>query len=217
MPFLSIDNFVIEHQNYDLYKKITTIGSSPDCDIPCAALGVEPLHAMITLEKDGYEIEPASRKAEIYIDEKRIKKKTLIPHDADIALGQIHAKFSLFDKPQSKSAQSDAQEYTHTAFEKLQRMAEDLSQGYDVDAILTHAIDDVISLVHADKGFFKHILPRLVKALARDFFHVLNRSALGNSVSFALIHFLNQAVFGVNPLFAYLSLDMLYRLALFAA
>ena len=170
MPFLSIDNFVIEHQNYDLYKKITTIGSSPDCDIPCAALGAEPLHAMITLEKDGYEIEPASRKAEIYIDEKRIKKKTLIPHDADIALGQIHAKFSLFDKPQSQSAQSDAQEYTHTAFEKLQRMAEDLSQGYDVDAILTHAIDDVISLVHADKGFLLIIRDgKIVSHVSRNF------------------------------------------------
>lgn len=154
MPFLSIDNLVVATQNCDLYKKITTIGSSPDCDILCSEICVEPIHALITLEKNGYEIEPASRKAEITINDKRIKKKTPLNHLDDIVLGSIHAKFSLFDKPVAPAKNDNAiEDCTLNAYRKLQRLAEDIAQDYSVKSILTHAIDDVISIVNADKGF----------------------------------------------------------------
>lgn len=180
MPFLSIDNFVIEQQDHDLYKKITTLGASPDCDIQCAAFGVEPLHAMIALEKDGYEIEPASRKAEICIGGKRIKKKTLLTHGDDLSFGQIHATFSLYGNAgQKKQCDGETDGCTAQAYEKLRHLAEDLSQDYRVDDILTHAIDDVISLVHADKGFLLIIRDgKIVSHVSRNF----NRRSIGDDL-----------------------------------
>ena len=76
MPFLSVDHHVVAQKYHELYKKITSIGASQDCDIVCDESGIEPVHALITLENHGYEIEPASRKAEVFINGKKIKKKT---------------------------------------------------------------------------------------------------------------------------------------------
>lgn len=153
MPFLSIDHLVLTHQTHELYKKITTVGSSLDCDIVCDQAGVEPVHAMIYLDDARCEIEPSSRKAEVFINGKRIKKKTPIGNNDAMTIGTAQAFFSVtpISAPSQPSASEDA--CTLQAFQKLRQLAEALSGDYSVSSILTHAIDDVIELVHADKGF----------------------------------------------------------------
>ena len=154
MPFLSVDHHVVAQKYHELYKKITSIGASQDCDIVCDESGIEPVHALITLENHGYEIEPASRKAEVFINGKRIKKKTPFSHQDELAIGPLCVRFSLHAQdPASDCTRQEKNEYIFRAFGKLQRLAEDLSQDCSVNSILTHAIDDVIGLVNADKGF----------------------------------------------------------------
>lgn len=153
MPFLSIDHLVLTQQTHELYKKITSVGSSHDCDIVCEQAGVEPVHAMIYLDGACCEIEPTSRKAEVSINGKRIKKKTPIGSNDAIAMGTAQAFFSVnpISAPPQSSPSED--ECTLQAFQKLRQLAEALSGDYSISSILTHAIDDVIELVHADKGF----------------------------------------------------------------
>lgn len=153
MPYLSIDHLVCDTRAHELYKKITTLGASNDNDIVCRGMGVEDAHAIIYLENNGFEIEPASRKAEIFINGKRIKKKTGFVHQDKLKFGTIDAHFTLFgESPKTKASEKPA-DYTAEAFLKLQKLAEDLTQAYDVKSILTHVMDDVIALVNADKGF----------------------------------------------------------------
>ena len=151
MPFLSIDHLVCVPKSHEIYKKITTIGSSEENDIVCPGDGMEPLHAVIYLESNGYEIEPVSRKAEIQINGKRIKKKTPFSHQDDLMLGGVSAHFSLY--AEQKCDSDDGEDYTAQAFRRLEHLAEDLAQDYSIESILTHVMDDVIALVNADKGF----------------------------------------------------------------
>lgn len=153
MPYLAIDHLVCDTKSHEIYKKITTLGASDDNDIVCKGIGMEDTHAIITIENNGFEIEPASRKAEIFINGKRIKKKSAFAHQDQLKFGTIEARFSLFgDAP--KTTQTQAQnDYTASAFQKLQTLAEDLTHTYNVETILTHVMDDVIALVNADKGF----------------------------------------------------------------
>ena len=152
MPFLTIDHLVVEKQSHEVYKKITTIGSSDENDIVCTHPSIEPEHAVIYLDNSGFEIEPVSRKAEVYLGGKRIKRRTAFGENADLAFGEIQAHFSLFADVRKPAGGVHNHEMA-AVFDKLYRLGQDLTQDYNVDTILTHAIDDVISIVNADKGF----------------------------------------------------------------
>ena len=150
MPYLLIDHLITETLTHEIYKKITTIGYSEENDIVCACEGIEETHAIIYLENNGFEIEPASRKAEVYINGKRIKKRTPFGSQENLKIGPLNAHFSLFAPKITKA--DDAGDMP-AVFEKLCSLAKDLSEDYNVHSLLTHAMDDVISIVHADRGF----------------------------------------------------------------
>ena len=152
MPYLLVEHLVPETCSHELYKKITSLGSSEDNDIVCPEPGIESEHACIYFENGGYEIEPASRKAEIYINGKRIKKRTGFGVSDEILLGTVKARFRL--EPEiKKTAQTDENSYVSEAFRKLDKLATDLAQEYSVSSLLVHVMDDVIGLVNADRGF----------------------------------------------------------------
>ena len=96
MPFISIDQLVTQTRSYEIYKKMTTIGSSEENDIVCENAGLEPTHAIIYLDNNGFEIEPASRKAEICVNGKRVKKRTPFGSQETLNIGPLNARFSLF-------------------------------------------------------------------------------------------------------------------------
>ena len=169
MPFISIEHQVRTPRSHELYKKITTVGASDENDIVCAGGGLEPTHAIIYLESNGYEIEPASRKSEIQINGKRIKKKTPFGQNDELLIGDLRAHFSLCCEAQGDNA-GNADDYVTEAFRKLQHLAEDLSQEYNVETLLTHVMDDVIGLVNADKGFLLLIRDgRIHSQVSRNF------------------------------------------------
>lgn len=153
MPYISVDHWVISPKSHEIYKKITSIGTSPECDIVCEDPQMEAIHAMICLDDGGYEIEPASRHAEIHVNGKRIKKRTRLENQDQISLASTHAHFTLFAPAEKTCGETADETSTMAAFQKLQKLAQDLSKEYNVMSILTHAIDDVIALVNADRGF----------------------------------------------------------------
>ncbi len=152
MPFFAIDHRVTETKSHEIYKKITTIGTGSDCDIVCTEDGIERIHAIIYCEGSQCEIEPGCRSAEVYINGKRIKKRTLFTASDALSLGGLNAFLSPVEVKTSKN-RDESESYVRAAFEKLQTLAEDLSREYSVDTLLTHVMDDVIELVSADRGF----------------------------------------------------------------
>ncbi len=170
MPYLSIDHLVRDTRSHELYKKISTIGSSDDNDIICTEAGIEPTHGIIYLESDGYEIEPATRKADIFINGKRIKRKTPFGEKDEIIIGTLNARFQLYAEEKKQTQTARESDLVSEAFRKLQRLSEDLSQEYGVESLLTHIIDDVIGLVSAGRGFLLLIRDgRIHSQVSRNF------------------------------------------------
>ena len=149
MPFLTIDHIVCVPQEHEIYKKLTTVGSSEENDLSDPRM--EPTHAIIYCEKGCFEVEPSSWRAEVQINGKRVRRRTAFRDGDSLQFGEVKARFAMQEgkKPEKPSATDEISE----AFRRLQRLAEDLSQEYNVEKILTHAMDDVIAIVNADKGF----------------------------------------------------------------
>ena len=170
MSYLFIDHLVSETHQHEIYKKITTLGASDENDIVCTEAGIEPVHAIIYREGEGYEIEPASRKADIFINGKRLKKRTPIMPGDTLQLANLNAKFSEQALQKRQSSHTEDNNVAR-AFEKLQHLAEDMAQDYNVNSLLTHAMDDVIALVNADKGFLLLIRDgRIHSHVSRNFY-----------------------------------------------
>ena len=155
MPHISIEHYTKTTCEHTIYKKITTIGSGADNDIICEGPGVEASHAMFYLEADGFWIEPCSRRAEVYINGKRVKKKSAVQNQDTIAIAGLTGTFSLYDdakKPESTS-HTDLDDDAFNVVQKLQKLAEALGKDYTVSTLLEGIMDEVVDLVNAEKGF----------------------------------------------------------------
>ena len=155
MPHISIEQYTKTQCEHTIYKKITTIGSGADNDIICCGPGVEPSHAMFYLEPDGFWIEPCSRRAEVYVNGSRAKKKTAVQNQDTITIGSLVGTFSLFDDPKEvhEESQASGDNDALNVVQKLQKLAEALGRDYTVSTLLDGIMDEVIELVDAEKGF----------------------------------------------------------------
>ena len=155
MPHISMEHYTKVTAEHTLYKKITTIGSSPDNDIVCFGPGVEAAHAMFYLDNDGFWIEPCSRKAEVFVNGSRVKKKTAVRNQDTLMFGSLVGTFFLYEDAHAVVADgedacdNDAQNVVH----RLQKLAQALGQDYTVSTLLDNILDEVIDLVNAEKGF----------------------------------------------------------------
>ncbi len=155
MAHITIEHFTKTRCEHKIFNKITTIGASSDNDIVCAGPGIEPTHALLYIEGDGFWLEPASRKAYVYINGDRIKKKTQIKNQDDIKIADLEGVFSFFDAPPepAKAAYSDCDEDALNVVSKLEKLASALSSDYTIPMLLDHIMDEVIDLVNAERGF----------------------------------------------------------------
>lgn len=155
MPHISIEHYIKTTCEHTIYKKITTIGSGADNDIICEGPGVEASHAMFYLEADGFWIEPCSRRAEVYVNGKRVKKKSVVQNQDTIAIAGLTGTFSLYDdaKEPESASHKDLDDDAFHVVQKLQKLAEALGKDYTVSTLLEGIMDEVVDLVNAEKGF----------------------------------------------------------------
>ena len=155
MPHISIEHYIKTTCEHTIYKKITTIGSGADNDIICEGPGVEASHAMFYLEADGFWIEPCSRRAEVYVNGKRVKKKSVVQNQDTIAIAGLTGTFSLYDdaKVPESASHKDLDDDAFHVVQKLQKLAEALGKDYTVSTLLEGIMDEVVDLVNAEKGF----------------------------------------------------------------
>ncbi len=135
---------------FRLYKKITTIGSRSNSDLCIQHADIEPEHAIIVFDGDGYVIK-ASGKAMVLVNGERIKSARL-NHGDSVRIGRVPFIFDLHDSILGEA--SGPKQITEIEnYRKLYEFTERLSNKYDLDELLNTLIDLVIEISGADNGF----------------------------------------------------------------
>jgi transcriptional regulator with GAF, ATPase, and Fis domain len=141
---------------YQLYKPLTSLGSSPECDVVLPDPLIPDSFAMIHFDGQVYTLVTSSRKQEAVINGKRRKKHEL-RHDDRIVIGAIELDFALIDpvapSPAGGDAEVDATGVYLDAYQKLHEFSARLMERHDLGELLEALMDAVIEITSADKGF----------------------------------------------------------------
>jgi transcriptional regulator with GAF, ATPase, and Fis domain len=137
---------------YHLYKKITSLGSSGECDVVLPDPLVPESFAHIHFDGQVYTIATASRRHEVSINGKK-RKKHRLTHEDKIIIGPIELRFQLMDDapvPETDAAETIAD---LDAYQKLHDFSARLMEKHDLAELLNELMDSVIEITNADKGF----------------------------------------------------------------
>ncbi|HTE50748.1 MAG TPA: sigma 54-interacting transcriptional regulator [Kofleriaceae bacterium] len=137
---------------FHLYKKITSLGSSPECDVTLPDPLVPDSFAHIHFDGQVYTIATASRRHEVSINGKR-RKKHRLSHDDKIIIGAIEMRFSLMDEAPPIEDEAAETVADLDAYQKLYDFSARLLQKHDLGELLHALMDAVVEITGADKGF----------------------------------------------------------------
>jgi transcriptional regulator with GAF, ATPase, and Fis domain len=151
MPTLRVTSPGQASQVYHLYKKITSIGRSSDCDLVVTDTDVAASHCHIHFDGRVFHLAPIEKENKIFVNGKRRRKHDL-GHQDEFRIGQTEISFSMYDEP------VEVQDAAATAIElSPYRMLFDFSGRllgkYDLNELLQSLMDAVIQVTNADKGF----------------------------------------------------------------
>jgi len=136
---------------FHLYKKVTSIGRSVDCDIAIKDPDVGSSHCHIHFDGRVFRLAPIKRDNKIFINGKR-RRKWDLAHQDQVRIGTTEMVFSLYDEPVAED------EAAKTAIElppyrRLFEVSSLLLGRYDLNDLLRQLMDAVIDVTNADKGF----------------------------------------------------------------
>jgi transcriptional regulator with GAF, ATPase, and Fis domain len=157
---------------FHLYKKITSLGSSPECDVTLPDPLVPDSFAHIHFDGQVYTIATASRRHEVSINGKR-RKKHKLSHDDKIVIGAIEMRFSLMDEAPPIEEEAAETVADLDAYQKLYEFSARLLQKHDLGELLHALMDAVIEITGADKGFLilmegDHVDVKVARNLKRE-------------------------------------------------
>ena len=162
---------------YNLYKKITSLGSGPDNDIVLP----DPLVVdgfAVHFDGQMYTV-LAPRKAEFVVNGKK-RGKHKLSHDDRLVLGSCEMRFAMIDEsaPLEEEAAETIAELD--AYTKLYEFSERLIHQRDLSELLDALMDAVIGITNADKGFLVLLEGDTIDVkVARN----LNRENIADAVS----------------------------------
>ena len=162
---------------YNLYKKITSLGSGPDNDIVLP----DPLVVdgfAVHFDGQMYTV-LAPKKAEFVVNGKK-RGKHKLTHDDRLMLGSCELKFAMIDEaaPLEEEAAETIAELD--AYTKLYEFSERLIHQRDLAELLDALMDAVIEITNADKGFLVLLEGDTIDVkVARN----LNRENIADAVS----------------------------------
>jgi len=142
--------------SFTLEKPITSIGSTPDNDIPVDFSGVAESHALIHFDGSTFSIQPVKRSTPVLINGKK-RRKHVLKHQDVVEIGDARM---IFDMHEGTSRQGGLDEeesaklgFELTGYRRLQSFAEQLLGEYELGSLLENMMDAVIEITRADKGF----------------------------------------------------------------
>jgi len=151
MPTLRVITGDKPAEVFHLYKKVTSVGRSDECDIVIKDPDVAASHCHIHFDGRIFHLAPIQRENKIFVNGKR-RKKWDLNHQDTVRIGNTELVFSLYDEPVvDNEAAKTAIELT--PYRRLFEFSSKLLDKYDLNDLLAELMDAVISVTNADKGF----------------------------------------------------------------
>jgi transcriptional regulator with GAF, ATPase, and Fis domain len=137
---------------YNLYKKITSIGSAPENDIVLPDPLVPEAFCHIHFDGQTYNLATVARKGEVVVNGKK-RKKHRLTHDDRLVIGSVQLRFSLIDEDAPVAEEAAPTFADIDAYQKLYEFSARLMEKHDIEDLLGSLMDAVIEISNADKGF----------------------------------------------------------------
>lgn len=135
---------------FPLYRRITTIGSGEETDIRIQDPTIGSLHAQVMFTSENFEISLMDRKAQIFVNGKKVKRERL--EDLDIIrIGRRSLQFTLLDPPPDEEATGTGED--DLWFRRLNEFTEAVMDESSIDKLVEKLLDKLIEVTRADRGF----------------------------------------------------------------
>lgn len=147
-----------------LFRILTRVGSSSDCDIVIDHPDVCEDHATIIKEKNGFYLAVVGRGRPTYLNGKKIKKERLNPGDV-IEIGDQTLVFYEQEPDIPNGVPSGAAGDSLAAFKKIVAFSQELLASQDIKSLMERLMENVVQLTKADRAFlilFQNGLPQVV-------------------------------------------------------
>ncbi len=162
---------------YNLYKKITSLGSGPDNDVVLP----DPLVVdgfAVHFDGQMYTV-LAPKKSEFAVNGKK-RGKHKLSHDDRLVLGSCELRFTMIDEAAPLEEEAAETIADLDAYTKLYEFSERLIHQRDLTELLDALMDAVIEITNADKGFLVLLEGETIDVkIARN----LNRENIADAVS----------------------------------
>ncbi len=161
MPSLTFTTPAGEQKTIQLYKNLTSVGSSEECDVWIRGDDkVADTHATIVFDGRTFSVKSAARWHAVFVNEKR-RKSAKLEHRDVLRVGGTELNVSLVDeeeKARNKAAGgapliAEGTIEQVNAYRKVYEFSERLLGNYDLTSLLRDLLDTVIDTTGADKGF----------------------------------------------------------------
>ncbi len=149
MPFLEVKNKTTGNfKTYEIKKRITSIGSSQECDIVLEDKKVPKHIANIFFDGHSHTIQVASSDQEFFYEGKPARRKKLL-ENIPVEIGNFILTFVLERRKQETKTSGEKNDIYKILFEISTRLMSD----FRLDSFLSNLTDALITLTKADKGF----------------------------------------------------------------
>lgn len=135
---------------FNIYRRITSVGSGTDNDIVLEDLEVEEDHCQLFFDGKKYVVSALDRNATVHVNGKKTRKQVLQDQDV-IRLGNSTLQFSLFDIPTDEFTNQDVG--FKDSLRKLLEFTTALMEQQELQVLVDLMLDKLIELTGADKGF----------------------------------------------------------------
>ncbi|HEX4419714.1 MAG TPA: sigma 54-interacting transcriptional regulator [Kofleriaceae bacterium] len=162
---------------YNLYKKITSVGSGPDNDIVLP----DPLVVDgFAVHFDGQMYTVLSPKKSEFVVNGKKRGKHKLTHDDRLVFGSCELRFTMIDDSMPLEEEAGETMADLDAYTKLYEFSERLIHQRDLGELLDALMDAVIQITNADKGFLVLLEGDTIDVkVARN----LNRENIADAVS----------------------------------
>ena len=190
-------SLIFSGRSQPLVRKLSSIGSDPECDIVVTGNGVGPTHAHIRLEEGRFVLFPREPRLHPVLVNGKSVKKHVLEHGDSLLLGQVPGKFHLWDDRTTSERDAGPAIDELQAYRRLAAFSNHLALRVGVDELLETLMDEVVGLTGADKGFLLMMQegePRV--RTARN----INKETIGASIDHVSDSIISRVVESREPL-----------------
>ena len=155
MPHFQITGPDGQPVRFAIVRRLTSIGSSPECHLVLRGPEVAATHCTLIHEPGRYMLESTQRSAPFFVRGKKLRSHEL-KHGDVVVLGGHELVFSAVDAAPEPPAPKGAEPQAPVPLEamrQLQQFSALLARPADLEALLDELIDQVVAMTRASKGF----------------------------------------------------------------